>query len=129
MNNSKRTSRVAIGTFLAFMYGGSALASGNPQKGQDLFAEECGDCHSVAPGKNKKGPTLHGVLGRKSGSVADFSGYSDAIKQAGLVWTTDKIDAYITQPKKIVPAGKMKYDGLEDTASRADIISYLQTIK
>lgn len=111
------------------MYGGSALASGNPQKGQDLFAEECGDCHSVAPGKNKKGPTFHGVLGRKSGSVADFSGYSDAIKQAGLVWTTDKIDAYITQPKKIVPAGKMKYDGLEDTASRADIISYLQTIK
>jgi len=100
-------------------------AAGDPKKGADTFAEECGDCHSTIPGKNKKGPGLIGVIGRKAGSVTEFSGYSDAMKQSDIVWATDKIDAYIAQPKKIVPGGKMKYDGLGEAAARADIVAYL----
>jgi len=71
---------------------------------------------------------LFGVLSRKAGSVADFA-YSDAMKQAGWVWAADKVDAYITHPKKVVPGGKMKYDGLDDAAARADVIAYLQSLK
>ena len=104
-------------------------AAGDPKKGADVFAEECGDCHSVAPGKNKKGPSLLGVNGRKAGSVADFSGYSDAMKQSGIAWNADKIDAYIYQPRKVVPAGKMKYDGLAEAGARADVIAYLTSLK
>ena len=59
---------------------GTAQAVGDSKRGADVFAEECGDCHSAVPGKNKKGPSLTGVNGRKAGSVADFSGYSDAMK-------------------------------------------------
>lgn len=104
-------------------------AAGDAKKGAVVFAEECGDCHSTIAGKNKKGPSLNGVFGRKAGSVADFSGYSEAMKQSGITWSSDKVDAYITQPKKIVAGGKMKYDGLGDAAARADVIAYLMSVK
>ena len=104
-------------------------AGGDAKKGADVFAEECGDCHSTVAGKNKKGPTLKGIFGRKAGSVADFSGYSEAMKQSGITWAADKVDAYIAQPRKVVPGGKMKYDGLGDAASRADVIAYLMSVK
>lgn len=104
-------------------------AAGDAKKGADVFAEECGDCHSTVAGKNKKGPSLNGVFGRKAGSVADFSGYSEAMKQSGITWAADKVDTYITQPKKVVAGGKMKYDGLGDAAARADVIAYLMSVK
>lgn len=108
---------------------GQALAAGDAKRGADVFAEECGDCHSAIPGKNKKGPTLIGVNGRKAGAVADFSGYSDAMKQSGITWAAEKIDAYIMAPRKVVPGGKMKYDGLADGGSRADVIAYVLSLK
>lgn len=107
----------------------AAGAAGNAKKGADTFAEECGDCHSTVAGKNKKGPSLFGVVGRPAGSVADFAGYSDAMKQLGYVWTADKLEIYIAQPRKVVPGGKMKYDGLDDAQARADVIAYLSTLK
>jgi cytochrome c len=106
----------------------AAHAAGDPKKGADVFAGECGDCHSPKEGKAKKGPPLFGVVGRKAGEVADFA-YSDAMKQASWAWTADKIDAYITHPKKVVPGGKMKYDGLDDANARADVIAYIQSLK
>ncbi|HZX31059.1 MAG TPA: c-type cytochrome [Rhodocyclaceae bacterium] len=107
---------------------GHALAAGDVKKGADVFAEECGDCHSPKEGKAKKGPPLFGVNSRKAGSVADFA-YSDAMKQSGITWSADKIEAYITAPRKVVPGGKMKYDGLADAAARADVLAYLMTLK
>ena len=106
-----------------------AQAAGDAKRGADTFAEECGDCHSQQPGKDKKGPTLTGVFGRKAGTVAGFAGYSDAMKASGLVWSVERVDAYITSPKKIIPGGKMKYDGLGDAAARADVIAFLQSLK
>ena len=114
---------------LLLVAAGTAQALGDSKRGADVFAEECGDCHSAVPGKNKKGPTLIGVSGRRAGSVADFAGYSDAMKQSGITWAPDKIDAYIAAPKKIVPGGKMKYDGLPDPAARADVIAYILSLK
>lgn len=108
---------------------GQALASGDAKKGADVFAEECGDCHSAVSGKNKKGPMLSGINGRKSGSVAGFEGYSDAMKQLAITWTPEQIDSYVAAPKKIVPGGKMKYDGLIDPVARANVIAYILSLK
>lgn len=105
------------------------FAEGNAKEGASVFTEECSDCHSSIPGKNKRGPSLVGVIGRKAGSVSDFSGYSDAMKQVDWVWTTEKIDAYIATPKKLVPGGRMKYDGLADAKARSDVIAYLNSLK
>ncbi len=106
----------------------AAHAAGDAKRGADTFAEECGDCHSPKPGKAKKGPPLFGVVGRAAATGPDFV-YSDAMKASGITWSPDKIDTYITLPKKAVPGGKMKYDGLADAAARADVIAYLQTLK
>ena len=105
-----------------------ARAAADVDKGKDVFATECAECHSAREGKNKKGPSLFGVVGRKAATVADAS-YSDALKASGITWTPDKIDAYVTAPKKLVPGGKMKYDGLASAAERAELLAYLATLR
>ncbi|HOB46328.1 MAG TPA: c-type cytochrome [Zoogloea sp.] len=105
-----------------------AHAAGDVEKGKDVFSTECAECHSVREGKNKKGPSLFAVVGRKAATVADAT-YSDALKASGILWSPDKVDAYVTAPKKLVPGGKMKYDGLASAAERADLIAYLATLR
>lgn len=124
----KPTTTVLLAVAL-FAAAGHASATGDRQRGAEVFAEECGDCHSPVPGKSKKGPTLTGVNGRKAGSVPGFDGYSDAMKLSGITWAPDKLDAYIAAPKKVVPAGRMKYDGLPDGTARADVIAFLLSLK
>jgi cytochrome c len=103
-------------------------AAGDPKRGADTFAQECAECHSVKEGKNKKGPTLFAVVGRKAGSIADFV-YSEPMKLSAFNWSPDKIDAYLAHPKLVVPGGKMKYDGLADEKDRSDVIAYLGTLR
>lgn len=103
-------------------------AAGDPKRGADTFAQECAECHSVKEGKNKKGPSLFAVVGRKAGSIADFV-YSEPMKLSAISWSPDKIDAYLAHPKQVVPGGKMKYDGLPDEKDRADVIAYLSTLR
>ncbi len=122
---SKKINIIALCGFLILP---TVWAQGNPKKGAEIFAEECGDCHS-ASGKNKKGPSLIGLNGRQAGSLTDYAGYSDAMKQMGITWTAEKIDSYIAQPRKVVSGGKMKYDGLSDAKARADVISYILSLR
>ena len=125
----KKQSLIFATLALFTLFAQVSFAAGDVKKGADVFAEECGDCHSAIPGKSKKGPTLTGIIGRKAGTVANFADYSDSMKNSGIIWTAEKIDAYIAHPKKIVPAGKMKYDGLDDATSRADVIAYISSLK
>lgn len=108
---------------------GTVHGEGNAKRGAEVFIEECGVCHSSIPGKNKVGPTLSGINGRIAGSVPDFAGYSGAMKESGIMWTSEKLDLYIAAPKKVVPGNKMAYDGLADAGARADVIAYLLTLK
>lgn len=112
---------------VTLFFSASAHAAGDAIRGAKVFAEECAECHSVKEGKNKKGPSLFAALGRKAALIEDFN-YSDSMKSSGIVWTADKIQAYIQAPKKVVPGGKMKYDGLADAKDQQDIIEYLSTL-
>ncbi len=96
---------------------------GDPVRGQRVFAI-CGECHSLAAGTNKYGPSLHGLIGRRAGSVADFD-YSDAMAQAGLTWDDATLDKYLADPQAVVPGNRMPFDGLPDARDRADLIAYL----
>lgn len=128
MTRISRSSLAVVLAALACTLTLEAHAAGDVEKGKDVFATECAECHSVREGKNKKGPSLFGVVGRKAATVADAS-YSDALKASGITWTPDKIDAYVTAPKKLVPGGKMKYDGLASAAERTELLAYLATLK
>ena len=94
--------------------------------GSKVFATQCGECHSMREGKDKKGPSLFGVYGRKAAQREGFA-YSDAMRASGLTWTPENLAAYIANPKKVVPGGKMKFDGLLDASQRDDLVAFMAT--
>jgi cytochrome c len=99
----------------------------DPDAGQAVFKTQCGICHSPLPGKNMVGPSLFGVVGRKSGSIEGFH-YSAANKAADITWTPEVLDKYLTAPREVVPGTIMTYAGLKDDAKRADLIAWLETL-
>ena len=81
---------------------GQADPPGNAGRGEALF-NRCYICHANTKGAaNRMGPDLFGVVGRKAGSYPGYS-YSTAMKKAGFVWTVPKLEAYLTDPQKLVP--------------------------
>ena len=89
----------------------------------------CASCHSIAPdGPNLTGPHLHGVVGRKAGSLSDYN-YSDPLKASGIVWDGASLDRWLTDPRADVPGTKMTFIGLKDAKDRTDIIAYLMVNK
>ncbi len=108
---------------------GAALADGaDPAAGKTVFLTQCGICHSVLPDKNMVGPSLFGIVGRKSGSEAGFH-YSAANLAAGLVWDPATLDQYLQAPMTMVQGTTMAYVGLKDDSKRANLIAYLATLK
>jgi cytochrome c len=51
------------------------------------------------------------------------------MKSAGITWSRDKLDIYLENPKKFLPATKMAFAGLKKDAERANIIEFLATLK
>jgi cytochrome c len=105
----------------------SRVFAADPDAGEAVFKTQCGICHSPLQGKNMVGPSLFGVVGRKSGSVEGFH-YSAANKAADITWTPEVLDKYLTAPREVVPGTIMTYAGLKDDAKRADLIVYLATL-
>jgi cytochrome c len=99
----------------------------NVETGQKSFKQQCGLCHDTAAGKNRVGPSLFGVVGRKSGSVDGFH-YSDANKNSGLSWDQATLDKYLADPRGTVPGTTMTYAGVKNDEQRRDIIAYLATL-
>lgn len=95
--------------------------------GQDVFADNCAVCHSPDAGTNKLGPSLFGVVGRKAGSVADYT-YAPAMKNAGLTWDAATLDKYVTDPQSVVPGTKMLFPGLKSADDRKALIQYLSSL-
>lgn len=98
--------------------------SGDPQRGQELFKKRCTSCHNLDT--EKEGPRLRGVFGRKSASIGSFS-YSDALKNAHLVWDADSLEKWLTDTDKFIPDNDMNIS-LKKADERADIIAYLRQL-
>lgn len=109
----------------------SPAQEGNVEAGADVF-KKCRACHDVGPtAKNKVGPLLNGIVGRKAGTIDGFS-YSEANKKAGtsgLVWSEEVMFKYLENPLSFMPGTKMAFAGLKDTEDRKDVIAYLKQFK
>lgn len=105
---------------------GTTLASftGVAAAGKLVFAQ-CRTCHVTDAGVNKTGPSLNGIIGRKSGSAPGFT-YSAANAGSGVVWTKEKLFQYLEKPQRVIPKTKMIFAGLPDAQKRADVIAYLE---
>ena len=122
-----RAATLAVATVVALATG-PALADGDAAKGEKLFAR-CKACHTInAGGPNRVGPNLHGVVGREAGTADGFR-YSNAIKDSGITWTPENLDAYLTSPAKFLKGNRMSFAGLAKAEDRADIIAYLSAQK
>src|SRR5215470_5778862 len=95
------------------------VAASGMAKAQDLAAGEqsfrkCLPCHAVGPdARNKVGPVLNGLDGRKSGSAPDYS-YSEANRKADITWSEASFKDYIQSPAAKVPGTKMIFPGLKN---------------
>lgn len=96
--------------------------------GRAIFREQCGLCHTGGPGDGEGGqaPNLNNVVGRKAASLAGFP-YTPALKASGLVWTSDNLDRFLTDPSKLVPGTAMPVS-LSDPKDRQDVVGYLQSL-
>lgn len=102
-----------------------SATEGDPARGQRVF-RVCGACHTLTPGWHRTGPSLAGVWGRRSASVADFSRYSTALMQSNLVWNGEMLDAWLADPQRLVPGNGMVFGGIDEPQARADLIAYLR---
>ena len=122
MSVSART--LILGLALAAMSAPSASAA-DVENGRKLF-RQCEACHTVdAGGKNKIGPNLHGVIGRKAGLVDGYS-YSKAMAASGIVWDDANLGEYLERPAAFLKGNKMAFAGMRKDTDRADVIAYIK---
>ena len=106
-----------------------AFATGDAEAGGKLFTKTCGGCHSIGEGaRGGFGPQLNGIIGRPAGTTPDYQ-YSDAMKNSGVVWTRDKLTAYIEDPKSVVSGTRMIFWGISDPQKIENILAYLDTFQ
>ena len=110
---------IALATTLVNAVQGADASSGK------MVFEKCAACHSLAPGEIKTGPSLAGLIGRKAGSLDDFS-YSPAMKGSGLVWDDATLHRYLANPRAVVPGTKMAFVGVKDSKRLDDLIAFLK---
>jgi nitrite reductase (NO-forming) len=101
----------------------AAGLQGDAVAGRQVF-KKCQACHSLEPGKTILGPSLAGIVDRKSGAEPNFN-YSPAMKEAALTWDAVTLDAYLMDPQKIVPGNRMPFPGLKTNQDRKDVIAFL----
>lgn len=97
--------------------------------GQTAFNNACRTCHTVKPGDNRLGPSLHGVVGNKSGSSEGF-GYSTSLAGGKLTWDEKTLDAFLADPERVAPGNNMKpFTNISSADDRKLIIDFLKTAK
>lgn len=119
---------VTIMFFLGLAGIASQATAADPAAGKSVFNSACSICHSVQPGRNMVGPSLFGIMGRKTGSVPGFH-YSPANQNANITWDPTTLNTYLQSPRSVIPGTTMSYGGLKDDTKRADLIAYLATLK
>jgi len=126
MNRAVLLSAIAVAVALL----GSVVARAqDAENGAEIF-KRCRACHDVGDkARNKVGPILNGIIGRKAGTIEGFK-YSDSNLKAGAdgwVWTDEKMMEYLLNPRAAMPGNKMAFVGIKEEQDRRDLIAYLKT--
>ena len=101
------------------------LAKADPAKGAEVF-KKCQTCHTINQGgANGQGPNLYATVGEAIAQGKGGFAFSDALKGVGGSWTFDRLDEWLTSPRKFANGTKMTFAGLSNPQARADVIAYL----
>ena len=114
---------IALGALIVFAAATAASAQ-DVAAGKSSF-NKCLACHAIGENaKNKVGPELNGLNGRKSGTVAGYA-YSDANKNSGITWDEATFKEYIKDPKAKIPGAKMAFAGIKKESEVNDLWAFL----
>lgn len=109
------------------LIGGSASAEGDPEKGKRAY-RACVACHSLKPGRHMTGPSLANSWGRTAGKVEGFTRYSKALKSSAIRWNAKTLDAWLKDPRALIPGNRMTFRGIANRRTREDLVAYLRTV-
>lgn len=116
---------IFLGAMATLMLAASAAAAADADAGKAIF-KRCQICHRIeADAPASLGPNLHGVFGRKAGTVAGYE-YSEAMKNSGVVWDDDTLRKYLSDPKGFVAGNKMAFPGIKDQTEMDNLLAYLK---
>lgn len=90
--------------------------------GEKIF-KRCVACHSLT--KNKMGPALGNIFGKKAGSVKKYR-YSKAMRNSDIIWTDCTLDQFLIKPRKYIKGTKMRFSGIRKKDQREAVIKYLK---
>jgi cytochrome c len=104
----------------------SAALAQDAAAGKTSF-NKCLPCHAIGENaKNKVGPVLNGLDGRKSGTVPDYN-YSEANKNSGITWSEAVFKEYIKDPKGKIPGTKMTFAGIKNETEVNNLWAYVSS--
>ncbi len=119
-----------IGAWLALaaatVWASQALAA-DVARGKLVYGQ-CFGCHGIGPRASVKvGPPLNGIVGRPWAAYHGYD-YSAGLRAGaadGKTWTVATLNAWLTDPRHLVPDTRMGFAGLSNPRDRADVIAYL----
>ena len=117
--------RQAVLAAIALAASTAAASAQDVAAGEQSF-KKCLPCHSVGAGaKNKVGPELNGLDGRKAGITEGFN-YTEANKNSGITWNESVFKEYIKDPRAKIPGTKMVFAGIKNEQEVNDLWAYLK---
>ena len=102
--------------------------AGDAEAGGKIFVK-CRVCHAVEKDVSKIGPSLYGVFGRKAGTLASYTNYSDQMKASGVLWNEQSISEFIKSPRTYIKNTRMLFVGLRDEQDIANLLAHLKSIQ
>ena len=103
----------------------SSLASAQDVAAGKSSFNKCLACHAIGENaKNKVGPELNGLDGRKSGTAEGYA-YTDANKNSGITWGEAVFKEYIKDPKAKIPGTKMAFSGIKKETEINDLWAFV----
>ena len=120
--------RRALLAAIALAASTAAASAQDVAAGEQSF-KKCLPCHSVGEGaKNKVGPELNGLDGRKAGATEGFN-YTEGNKNSGITWNESVFKEYIKDPRARIPGTKMFFPGVKDEKKASDLWAYMSQFK
>jgi cytochrome c len=102
-----------------------ALAGADYVVGRRAFQMRCSACHTLAEGgSHLTGPNLWHVAGRQAASREGFN-YSDALRNSGVTWTADRLDRFLADPARDIPANRMAVPEGVPNPDRLALLSFM----
>ena len=112
---------------LTLMHAGIASAQDADDAAKGATAYRlCASCHSLRPGVHLSGPSLAGLWGKRAATIADYTRYTDALKQAGIVWDQNTFNAWLADPQAMVPGTTMTFQGIRQSDTLSKLIAFLR---